>query len=57
MKKNQHNRREEGQSLLIIGSLLVILLLLVGLVVDAGNAYAQNRILQNAVDAASMAGS
>jgi len=49
-------RREEGQSLIIIGALLVVLVALIGLVVDAGNAYAQRRIVQNAVDAASMAG-
>jgi len=49
-------RYEEGQSLIIIGALLVVLVALIGLVVDAGNAYAQRRIVQNAVDAASMAG-
>jgi len=49
-------RYEEGQSLIIIGALLVVLVALIGLVVDAGNAYAQRRIVQNAVDAASLAG-
>ena len=37
-------------------AVLVVLVALIGLVVDAGNAYAQQRILQNAVDAGAMAG-
>ncbi len=49
-------KREEGQSLIIVGALLIVLVALVGLVVDAGNAYAQRRIVQNAADAAALAG-
>ena len=56
-KKGQSARREEGQSLIIVGALLIVLVLLIGLVVDAGNAYAQRRIVQNAADAAALAGS
>jgi hypothetical protein len=54
--KERSGQREEGQSLIIIAALLVVLIALIGLVVDAGNAYAQRRIVQNAVDAASLAG-
>jgi hypothetical protein len=49
-------RGEEGQSLIIVGALLLILVALIGLVVDVGNAYAQRRIVQNACDAAALAG-
>jgi len=49
-------RKEEGQSIVIIAFVMIVLLALVALVVDVGNAYAQRRIVQNAVDAATMAG-
>ncbi len=55
-KKGQSVRSEEGQSLIIVGALLIVLVLMIGLVVDAGNAYAQRRIVQNAADAAALAG-
>jgi hypothetical protein len=57
---NKHRRvekQEEGQSLIIVGALLIVLVALIGLVVDVGNAYAQKRIVQNACDAAALAGS
>lgn len=53
---NQDQKRESGQSLIIIAAVVLVLLALVALVVDVGNAYAQRRIVQNAVDAAAMAG-
>ena len=56
-KKGQSVRREEGQSLIIVGALLIVLVLMIGLVVDAGNAYAQRRIVQNAADAAALGAS
>lgn len=56
MNKRVRTKREEGQSLIIVGALLIVLVALVGLVVDAGNAYAQRRIVQNATDAAAIAG-
>ena len=55
-RKGQSVRREEGQSLIIVGALLIVLVLMIGLVVDAGNAYAQRRIVQNGADAAALAG-
>ncbi len=55
--KQMVQHKEEGQSLIIVGALLVVLVALIGLVVDAGNAYAQRRIVQNAADAAALAGS
>jgi hypothetical protein len=48
--------RESGQSIIVIAVSVVILLALVALVVDVGNAYAQRRRAQNAVDAAALAG-
>ncbi len=56
MNEQKGTRREEGQSLIIVGALLIVLIALVGLVVDAGNAYAQRRIVQNATEAAALAG-
>jgi len=49
-------RREAGQSLVIIGGALVALMALLALVTDAGNAYVQRQRVQNAVDAATLAG-
>ncbi|GAP63724.1 hypothetical protein ARMA_2147 [Ardenticatena maritima] len=49
-------RRETGQSLVIIGGALVVLMALLALVTDAGNAYVQRQRVQNAVDAATLAG-
>lgn len=48
--------RESGQSIIIIAASVVILLALVALVVDVGNAYAHRRMVQNACDAAALAG-
>ena len=47
---------ERGQSILIIALVVVVLLALIALVVDVGNAYAHRRMVQNAVDAAALAG-
>jgi hypothetical protein len=48
--------KENGQSIIVIAVAVVVLLALVALVVDVGNAYAQRRRAQNAVDAAALAG-
>jgi hypothetical protein len=48
--------RETGQSLIIVVMFTAALLALVAIVVDVGNAYAHRRIVKNAVDAASLAG-
>ncbi len=48
-------RNEKGQSIIIIAIILVVLIALIALVIDVGNAYAQKRIVQNAVDAAALA--
>ena len=52
----QNQEKERGQSIVIIAFVVVILLALVAVVVDVGNAYAQRRVVQNAVDSAAMAG-
>ncbi|MDQ7031006.1 MAG: VWA domain-containing protein [Ardenticatenia bacterium] len=49
-------RHERGQSLLIMGVAMAALLALMALVIDAGNGYVQRRIVQNATDAAALAG-
>ena len=53
MNKKQN---EHGQSILIIALVVLVLLALIALVVDVGNAYAHRRMVQNAVDAAALAG-
>ncbi|HZQ09034.1 MAG TPA: pilus assembly protein TadG-related protein, partial [Anaerolineae bacterium] len=52
----QFSKEEEGQSVVIIALALVALMALMALVVDAGNAYAERRKMQNAVDAGAQAG-
>ena len=47
---------ESGQSIIVIAVAVLVLLALVALVVDVGNAYAQRRRAQNAVDAGALAG-
>ena len=49
-------RSEKGQTLPIVVFFLLILLGIVSLVIDGGMAYAQRRFMQNAADAASLAG-
>ncbi len=48
--------RESGQALVIVAVILVALVGLLGLVIDGGNVYAQRRQMQNAADAAALAG-
>jgi len=49
-------RSESGQILVIVGVGLLAMIAMVGLVIDAGNAWAQHRDSQNASDAAAEAG-
>jgi hypothetical protein len=51
-----HENSERGQSAIIIAFVVIVLLALVALVVDTGNAYAHRRMVQNACDAAALAG-
>ena len=51
-----HEEKERGQSIIVIAFVVIMLLALVAVVVDVGNAYAQRRVTQNAVDSAAMAG-
>jgi Flp pilus assembly protein TadG len=53
--RNRRNR-SRGQTLVIFALGLVALLAMVGLVIDGGNAFVQQRRTQNAADAASEAG-
>jgi hypothetical protein len=54
--RSHSRRRERGQAIVIIAGGLVALLAMAGLVVDGGNAFAQQRGAQNGIDAASEAG-
>jgi hypothetical protein len=47
---------EKGQAILVVAMLLLVLIVLIALAVDGGNAYAQQRLAQNAVDAGVLAG-
>lgn len=51
-----HYRRQSGQSLVLIALLLPALLAVLALAIDGGYAYAQRRQMQNAADAAAVAG-
>ena len=51
-----YKEKERGQSIVIIAFAIMMLLALVAIVVDVGNAYAHRRMVQNAVDAAALAG-
>jgi Flp pilus assembly protein TadG len=48
--------RTEGQALVLLALALIALMAMTGLVIDGGNAYAQQRGTQNGADAASEAG-
>ena len=50
------NRRERGQIIVIAALGMVAFIGLVALVLEGGNAYAQQRVTQNTVDAAANAG-
>jgi Flp pilus assembly protein TadG len=56
MRKRVLGRKQQGQAIIIIAGALIGLMALVALAVDGGNAFAQRRIAQNAVDGAALAG-
>ena len=49
-------RREEGQSLVLVALWLTVLLGFAALAIDVGRLYSERRFLQNAADAAALAG-
>ncbi|HOQ98432.1 MAG TPA: pilus assembly protein TadG-related protein [Anaerolineae bacterium] len=49
-------RWERGQTLVVVAVLIVGLVAFLGLVIDGGNVYAERRQMQNAADAAALAG-
>ena len=55
IKRMIHSKRR-GQAIVIIAGAMVALIALVALAIDGGNAYAQRRNAQNAVDGAAVAG-
>jgi hypothetical protein len=56
MRRQVLGRKQRGQAIIIIAGALIGLMALVALAVDGGNAFAQRRIAQNAVDGAALAG-
>ena len=52
----QHSKGERGQAIVILAGGVVAMLVMAGLVIDGGNAFAQQRNTQNGIDAASEAG-
>lgn len=56
MKGKMLVKSEKGQSIMLIVFVMVGMIALVGLALDGGNMFLQRRQVQNAVDAASMAG-
>ena len=50
------SQREHGQSIVLITLLLIGLIAMLGLILDGGNAYVKRRNMQNAADAAALAG-
>jgi Flp pilus assembly protein TadG len=55
MSRN-YRRRKSGQSLPLIALMIVVIVAMVGLSVDVGNAYGQQRRMQNAANAGALAG-
>ncbi len=50
------HRRQPGQSIVLLALMMVVVVGMTGLSVDVGNAYAQQRRVQNAANAGAMAG-
>ena len=53
---NPHSRHQAGQSIVILAITLVVLVAMVGLSVDVGIAYAQQRRVQSIANAGALAG-
>jgi hypothetical protein len=53
---SSRRRRHSGQALVVLTLAVIPALLMVGLIVDGGNAWAQQRLTQNAADAGADAG-
>ncbi len=51
-----YTKHEKGQAIIILAIALVVLLAFAALAIDAGNAYTKQREVQNAADAAALAG-
>lgn len=56
MKSRLYRTKVKGQSLPLIGLMIVILVAMVGLAVDVGNTYAEQRNTERAASAAALAG-
>jgi hypothetical protein len=56
VNKRARRRTEEGQIIVIVAAAMVVMVVMVGLVIDIGALYSQQRIAQNGADASSTAG-
>ena len=56
VKRSSRRRAAEGQILVIAAGAMVAIVVMVGLVIDGGALYAQQRVAQNGADAISTAG-
>ena len=56
MKARLFRSKRQGQSIILIALIIVVLVAMVGLSVDVGNTYAQNRNAVRATNAAALAG-
>ncbi len=56
MDMDKSQRRESGQTLVLIALVMTVLMLMVGLAIDVGMAYNVRRDMQNAADLAALAG-
>ncbi len=55
-RRSSPDRSTEGQSLVLLALLMTVFVLMLGVVIDLGNAMAQQRQMQVAADAAALAG-
>ena len=55
-RRRRHGRQDEGQVLVIAAGAMIAIIALIALVLEGGNAYAEQRHAQNGADAAANAG-
>jgi hypothetical protein len=55
-RRSAQRRSDSGQAIVIVAVGLTVLVFLAGVVIDGGNAWAQQRVTQNGTDASALAG-
>lgn len=51
-----HNHEQQGQSIVLVAIAMIVLVIFAAIAIDLSNAYVHRRTLQNAADAAALAG-